>query len=147
MNEAETEFKKGIKLLEQKNFKGAEVYFKNAYNLNPKKAEYMSYYGLSLTFAEGNPQVGAELCNRAIKINASKQDFYLNLGKVYAKNKDRQKALATLKQGLKLNSKNSEIISEFSNIGQRKRSIIPFLSRNNLFNIYLGKLKTFLEKL
>ena len=144
---AEAEYKKGISFLEKDDFVNAEECFKNAHTLNQKEAKYVSYYGLATALSEKNPQVGVELCTRAIKMDCTAADYYLNLGKVYSKIKNRNKAMETFKIGLKHDNSNKKIIAEFDKIGQRKSPALPFLSRDNFFNIYLGKLKSFLIKL
>ncbi len=143
----ETEFKKGVEFLESMEYKNAEDYFKNAYNINPDKPKYLSYYGLSIALAGGNPRVGIELCNRAINMDCMNSDFYLNLGKIYALTKHRKEAIMTLKHGLSLNKDNTNIIKELDRIGLRAKSVLPFLSRNNYLNIHLGRVKSFLERL
>jgi tetratricopeptide (TPR) repeat protein len=144
---AQREFKKGKELLLDNDYLAAKEHLKNAYDLKPKNAEYLSYYGLGIALSGDNPQVGIELCSRAIKINPSTPEFFLNLAKIYIKIKDRKKAMQTLKEGLNVDKNDPDILREFHNIGQRKETVLPFLSRNNIMNIYLGRLKTFLSKL
>jgi tetratricopeptide (TPR) repeat protein len=144
---AEIEYKKGIKFLDSKDFSNAEDCFKKAYDINPNISKYLSYYGLSIALADGNPRVGIELCNRAIKMDCLNSDFYFNLGKIYMKMKDRKNAILALKHGLKIDKDNPKIKEEYKNIGRRSKPAVSFLTRDHLINIYLGKLKTFLNEL
>lgn len=144
---AESEFDTGLDLLEKTDYEGAKECFKNAHEGDRENPKYLSYYGLSMAYSDGNPLVGIELCNRAIKMEPENPEFYLNLGKIHAKIKDRQNAMAVFREGLEFDPKNKELINELNKIGQRKSSAVPLLSRNNIANVYLGKLKSFLEKL
>ena len=145
--QADQEFLKGISLLESKDYYNAEKSFKDAHDLDPENPRYLSFYGHSIAFAGKNPQVGIELCCRAIKAEQRDPDFYTNLSRIYIMIKDRQGALATLKQGMDAMPGNEKILDEFNKIGQRKSSAIPFLSRDNICNVYFGRLKSFLIKL
>ncbi len=140
-------FKEGLKFLNSLDYNSAESCFRVAYDSDPTSPKHLSYYGLSIAYNEGNPQVGLELCSRAIKVDSMNPDFFYNLGCVYKKMKIRNKAIQTLKMGLKLDRSNQKIIDEMNNIGLRTAPAISFLSRNSFLNIYFGKLKSFLSEL
>lgn len=141
------EFNKGLELFELNEYVKANEAFKRVHEFARDNSIYLSYYGLSIAFAGGNPQVGVELCHRALKSDSFNPLFYLNLGKVHARMKHRKEAIIALKQGLKIDRNNQKIIAELNKIGLRSDPAISFLSRNSLVNIYFGKLKTFLKEL
>jgi len=143
-SEAETHFLRGLIFLKKGNYQRAAECFDEAIRIDQsqklfeKEAKYLSYYGLCLALGEGNVGKGLELCQKAIKENVFQPDFYLNLGKVYLKKGSKRKAIKAFRQGLQLDRNNEQIIIELKQLGTRKRPFIPFLSRDNPFNKYIG---------
>jgi tetratricopeptide (TPR) repeat protein len=79
------------------------------------------------------------ICQKALETGLFRPELYCNLGKVYIQRGDRKSAIKTLQQGLSVDNQNKEILNLLKEIGIRKTPIIPFLSRDNPINKYLGK--------
>jgi hypothetical protein len=66
--------------------------------------------------------------------------FYLNLGRAYLKDDKKNDAVRAFQEGLKNDPENRDILWEMQKLGTRKKLPLPFLSRSNPINVYLGKL-------
>lgn len=101
-------------------------------------ARLLSYYGLCLSLVEGKVKDSIRLCKKAIEMEFYHPEFYLNLGKVYAKAGDKAKAVEVFNQGLKIDDNNREILQELKKLGVRKSPPLEFLTRRNFLNKYIG---------
>ncbi len=143
-SEADTHFQRGLNLMKAGNYRKASECFDEAIrtdrsqNLFEKKAKYLSYYGLCLALGEDKVDEGLSFCKKAIRENFFQADFYLNLGKVYLKKGSRGEAIMAFRQGLQLDKNNAQIKSELERLDKRGQPFFFFLSRNHLFNKYLG---------
>ena len=101
--------------------------------------EMMSLMGYSLAKEAGQFQTGIELCHKAIKINPHNCEHYLHLGRIYVLAKKREQAIKAFHLGLKIR-KDSRIIEELRQLGNRKSPPFPSLSRGNVVNKLTGKI-------
>ena len=136
---AETFFNDGLSLLKQNKTREAMVAFKKALNVRPNIPRYLSYYGLSWAMDSKKSDEALRVCQKALEIGLFRSELYCNLGKAYIQRGDRISAIKTLQQGLSVDNQNKEILNFLKEMGIRKTPIIPFLSRNNPINKYLGK--------
>ena len=116
----------------------------------PSDPFFLSYVGYLMAIVENKPREGAIMCEEAIYIlrKAESADtafflplFCLHLGKAHLKADRKEAAINAFREGLKLDSRNCELLSEINAIGSRKGPVISFLRRSNLINKYLGKLR------
>jgi len=126
------------RLLRRKNFKNALVLLEDAVAHYPEDPFVLSYYGYTLAQVEKQGDKGVLFCKKAIEVlhktvplgkDAILPTFYLNLGRAY---------VSTL--GLKIDPRNNDLIWELKKLGTRRKPPIPFLSRSNPLNKYLGKI-------
>jgi tetratricopeptide (TPR) repeat protein len=103
-------------------------------------SELISYYGLCIAYAQNRIEEGVRLCQSAVKQEVLRPDFYLNLGKVYLKADQKNKAIDTFRKGLEIVDDKRSLIQELRRLGLRKKPILNFLPRNNFLNRYLGLL-------
>jgi tetratricopeptide (TPR) repeat protein len=106
---------------------------------------YLSYYGMCLTCFSGRHHDGIYFCREAIQKENYNPDLYLNLGKALLAAHRRREAHQTLSRGLEVDPENPNIARIIRSMGTRRRPPIPFLSRGNPLNVFLGKL-TYPEK-
>jgi tetratricopeptide (TPR) repeat protein len=78
------------------------------------------------------------MCQSARQENPEKSLHYLNLGRIYLMAGHKRSAMATLRQGLKM-ERNPAIITELKELGVRKPPPLANLSREHLLNRLLGK--------
>jgi tetratricopeptide (TPR) repeat protein len=109
----------------------------------------LSYYGCLTAVVENNPTKGINICEDAIRTLDTTMPFgseffypvfYLNLGRAYLKGNRKKDALRAFQEGLKNDPGNHDILSEMKKIGTRKKPPLPFLSRSNPLNKYIGML-------
>jgi tetratricopeptide (TPR) repeat protein len=131
-------FEKGRALLKENNTLAALSCFEKAYG-NARLPAIESYLGLCLAVERGQIKDGIALCLEAIEKDAENSFHYLNLGKIYLREKKRAEAIDLFRKGLAFGD-NAEIRQMLDSLGTRKRPLFPFLSRNHFMNKFSGKL-------
>ncbi len=129
-------FKKGLAFLKEDNILGALTCFEKAYGLK-KTPEAQSYFGFCIAVERGKITEALDLCRNAISKEPANPVHYLNLGRVYLKAGKKTDAIATLRKGLSFGD-NKDIRLVLESLGTRKKSIFPFLTRDNFLNKYIG---------
>ncbi|MCL4457527.1 MAG: tetratricopeptide repeat protein [Nitrospirae bacterium] len=140
ITEAEEFFTKGLNELAAGHGLPALVNFEKALKIDHKPL-YLSYIAYCTARERGQIGKAIELCEDAIKLEPENSILYLNLGKIYLHAGDREAAIRAFRAGLK-HEMNREIINELIKLQTRKPPVIPFLSRNNPINKYLGIILT-----
>ncbi len=102
-------------------------------------ASAFSYYGLCVVKVRRRYAEGVKYCQVSLRSNPLDPDHRANLAMVYLERDDRAKAVETLNAGLRLDSRNRRINHVLDVIGRRRPPVLPFLSRNNPLNVWLGK--------
>jgi len=82
----------------------------------------------------------------SLKANFMDADHRANLAMVYLERNDREKAIQTLHEGLRLQPKNRQIQKIFREIGRRRPPVLRFLPRDNPINVWLGRRRSEREK-
>lgn len=136
--EAEKEFSRGLKALQEDNSLAALVCFEKANTLGDRPV-YFSFLGFCAAKERGQIQKGILLCSAAIEKEPENGVHYLNLGRIYLVAGNKQEAIRVFRKGLAYGP-NQEIVGLLEKIGTRKTPIIRSLSRDNLINKFLGKL-------
>jgi tetratricopeptide (TPR) repeat protein len=90
----------GMKDFKVGNFWGAAEAFSSASRLNPVKASYFYYYGLSLSHVPRRRHEAEENLQKAIEIDPLKDEYYLELGNLYLKSGLKQRALEVFREAL-----------------------------------------------
>ena len=133
-----TDFLKGKALFAEGKLSDACKYFYKSYTADRGNPEFLSYYGVSVALGKGEIKLGLELCTRAIKMEFYRPEFYVNLAKVYDASGNKKGAITALTKGAKYETKGEDIHDMLVELGFRKRPILPFLRRANVFNKTLG---------
>lgn len=131
-------FEKGLALLKDDNPLAALTCFEKAYTLK-KTPELQSYLGFCIAAERGKITEALGLCNLALAHEPDNPVHYLNLARIYLKADKKTDTIETLRKGLSF-GENAEIHQLLENLGMRKKSVVPFISRNNFLNKYLGLL-------
>ncbi len=113
----------------------------------------LSYYGYLKACIERRYRTGIEDCTRALSLfqkkllrgevdgaETSKSVLYLNLGRAFLAAGKKRLAFEAFNKGLQSDKRNNELQSELQKMGIRKISPLPFLSRSNPVNAFLGKM-------
>ncbi len=134
----ENPFEEGVRALNAKRTGEALQWFERAAaeERTPLVRAYLAYCRARV---QGNYREAIALCMEAMKEEPKNSDIYLNLGRVYLLAGQRKPAIRAFDLGLRY-QKNSQIVNELALLGRRKAPPLPFLSRSNPLNKYLGKL-------
>lgn len=102
-------------------------------------ASAFSYYGICMAKIRRKFTDAVKYCNISIRANPLDPDHRANLALVYLERNNRSKALGAISAGLRLDRQHRRLIRLRDSIGRRKNPVLPFLSRDNPVNIWLGK--------
>lgn len=142
-------FEEVRQLLRKRNSKSALKTLRYALENFPSDPFFLSYYGCLLAIVENKPKEGIRICKDAIGSLKNSVPFgseffypvfYLNLGRAYLKDDNRDGAVTAFKEGLKNDPEDHDLLWEMKKLGLRKRPVIPFLRRGNPINRYIGML-------
>ena len=145
---AEESFDKGMKALIDGRAREALAFFEAAIALEKKfgrakpQARYLSQYGLCLGTVTSNKREGIKFCREATTLEEYNPDLHWNLGRAYLAARRRREAHQALMRGLSLQPDHRGIASELRRMGVRRKPMLPFLSRDNPLNMFLGRLRT-----
>ena len=103
-----------------------------------KDPRHISYYGLLIAVGEGKVQKGLALCEQAVEEVRYDSEMYLNLAKLHFRTGRPSRAKEVLLQALKIDPKNPALIRQIAHVNPRANPILPFLTRKNPLNKYLG---------
>ena len=134
--ETKKHFDKGIKTLNKGNILAALSFFEKALKIEENPV-ISSFFAFCIAKERGQVQKAISLCKDAIKEDPEKSFHYLNLGKIYLLEKEKEEAVNIFRQGLQY-EENQQIVDELNKLGTRKSLILPFLKRSNFINKYLG---------
>ena len=109
-------------------------------------ASAFSYYGVCVAMVKRRYADAVNYCNVSLKANFMDADHRANLAMVFLERNDREKAIETLNEGLRLQPRNRQIQKIFREIGRRRPPVIRFLPRDNPINVWLGRRRYEREK-
>ncbi len=136
-------------LLRRGNGKSALNVLRHTLEKFPADPFLLSYYGCLIAVIENKSKEGIRICEDAIKMLNTAMPFgaeffypvfYLNLGRTYLKGNRKKDAVLAFQEGLKNDPENHDILWEIKKMGTRKPPSLPFLSRSNPINRYIGML-------
>lgn len=100
---------------------------------------YFSYMGLGLAKYRNQLPQGIKLCRHAIKLEFFQTEHYVNLARIcLLQERYRRDAVDAVKEGLRIDPENVELIELGRQLGQRKPPVLTFLGRTNPLNQALG---------
>jgi len=108
----------------------------------------LSHFGLCVAVVEKQTRKGVELCRAALKAQFYEPAHFVNLVKLYVERDDRKNAVKVLEQGLRRIPGDPALNRISARIGYkiRAKAFIPFLSRGNPVNVFLGRIRSALKK-
>lgn len=136
LDEQEQILKKGIDLARRGKYKEA-LQFLNMKNCQ-KNPMAVSHFAVATVMTDCDKAI--EICKESVKAEDHNPEIYMNLGRLYAMANRKDLAFKALEQGLKISPKHQGIMGLFNVLGQRKKPVLPFLSRTNIINKMLGVL-------
>jgi hypothetical protein len=102
---------------------------------------FYSYLGYAIALVEQRVPEGVKLCRHAIKVEFYQPDNYLNLARTLLLAKDRKGVVDAVQRGLKIDPHHPQLVDLGREMGIRRPPVLPFLSRTNPLNRFLGSLR------
>lgn len=136
------------KLLRSGNNRQALRILKEGFGEFPEDLFIMSYYGCLTAIVEKKFDKGIKLCQGALeKLGTATEKsvhaaFCLNLGRAYLAGGQKEQAIEAFNNGLTFDKKNRDLLWELKKLGTRKNPPVPFLSRGNPINKYIGMIRS-----
>jgi tetratricopeptide (TPR) repeat protein len=137
-------FKLGTEALNAKDYAAAHRFLLAALEQD-RSPDHLSQYALALALHAGDIQTSIALCQEAVKMDPKNPEHFLRLGTIHLVGGRKKEAIRIFRLGLRV-GKNPTIVRWLQQLGDRKKPIIPFLSRTNPLNKYLGKIRMTLSK-
>ncbi len=100
-----------------------------------------SFLGFGVAKRQRRIRDGLRLCEHAVKVQFYEPDNHWNLARVRLLANDRRGAVRAIARGLKLDPNHRGLRGVREEIGVRRRPTIPFLSRDNVLNRLLGRMR------
>lgn len=133
---AELEFTQALAALAAEDVKSALPHMEKALRLRDAP-EWYSYLGYCIARQRGQHRKGLELCQASLAAEPDNPVHFLNLGRIHLTKGDKNEALRIWREGMTKGG-SPELVQQLERLGTRKRSVLPFLGRNNPLNLYLG---------
>jgi len=128
------------KCVARADFDGAlRLVFGQVHKHEKQHPEIVAIYGCCLSMVQGNHKEGMDICKKAMKAAPKKPNLHFLLGLVYMSADLRTKAVDIFEKGLELAPEHTLINRAMSEMGERQKVSIPFLSRSHPLNISLGR--------
>jgi len=100
-----------------------------------------SYLGYGIAHREGRLQEGLTLCRHALKLEIFEPDNYVNLARTQLLARDRAAAVRTVREGLRVDRLNEDLLALKATLGVRRGPMLKFLPRKHPLNRALGRLR------
>lgn len=108
---------------------------------------YFSYLGFALAKQRNQIPQGIKLCRHAIKLEFFQTENYVNLARTcLLSEKYRREAFEAVRDGLRVDSENPELVELERQLGSRKAPVLSFLGRKNPLNRLLGSFRHLLSR-
>ena len=98
-----------------------------------------SYFGVCLAAIHHKYAEAVQYCEISLRVNPLDPEHRTNLALVYLERDELARAFECLNAGLRLDRKNRRLNSVLDRLGRRQQPVVPFLSRQNPINIWLGR--------
>ena len=141
-SDTEKEYKLGQEELRLQNYSQALDHFSFLLALSspsdPMYPMYQSYQGLCQVLV--GEEEGILLCRQSAKSISSSIEIKCNLALAELQLNKRHKAISIVESGLKLDPSNKHLKKLHSRLETRRKPFLPFVSRDNVINVAVGKI-------
>lgn len=133
-------FAKGVDAINSRNMVSALALFERVVQLdnNPTNRSYLAF---CIAKERGQFKKAISMCEEVLREEPENPLHYLNLGRIYLLNAQRNDAMKIFREGLQ-HGENKDTVNELIKLGMRKPTVIPFFKRENPLNKYLGVILT-----
>ena len=119
----------------------AHQLFERAHRRSASDPRIMSWYGLTLVVVERNSNLGLLYCDQAIRQAGPEAELLLNQARAHLALGQRERAVRAIARGLERWPGDPSLRAAQASMGWRRRPVLPFLSRNNPVNRWMGGLR------
>ncbi len=137
---AEAAWEEGRIAFHARHLEAAHAAFGRAHRRDGRDPRFMSWYGLTLVLVEKNSNLGAQLCDQALRLGAA-PELVLNAARVHLALNQRERVLQVVTQGLARWPDDPGLVAAREALGTRLRPALSFLSRHHPINRLLGRLR------
>lgn len=134
-------FKNGIEHLQARSFSQAaddfQIAFESVSESHKHRNIYASYFGISRLMQGDSTAI--KLCRMAICNEWKNADVFLNLARAELFCENRLNTVIAIERGFDIDRYHPGLSHLYKKVGRRKRNAVPFLSRKNLVNRWVGK--------
>jgi Flp pilus assembly protein TadD len=134
-------FKEGVQLLKGGYPQKAVLQLRRCVEVDSTNPYYLSFLGLAIARSEKRWAEATKLCETALQLKRREMQLHLNLAEVYVASGHRDSAIATLDHAKESFGPNARLTKARCRVEKRRSPILPFLDRQNMLNISLGKLR------
>ena len=104
-------------------------------------SEFFAFLGYGLARYQDEVQTGLKLCRRAVEIDGYQTAGHYLLARTYLLAGDRRSAVKAVERGLRIDATSDALLALKAEMGARRPPVLPFLSRRNILNRTLGRLR------
>ncbi len=138
--EAQGALEEGLRRYQAGDVEGAHESFGIAYRRAPSDPRIQSWYGLTLVLVERNSNLGVVLVDGAVRNGRPDPELVVNQSRVAMALGQRVRAVRALERGLAFHPGEPTLVEARIALGTRQRPVLPFLSRRNWLNRFLGRM-------
>lgn len=138
--EARAALEEGLRRFQAGDREGAHEMFGLAYRRAPSDPRIQSWYGLTLVLVERNSNLGVVLADGAVRNGRPDPELVINQSRVAMALGQRIRAVRALERGLAFHPGEQSLVAARVALGTRQRPVLPFLSRRNWLNRFLGRM-------
>jgi hypothetical protein len=102
---------------------------------------FFSTLGYGIARYQQRTEEGLKLCRHAVKLQFYEPENYLLLARTALLCENRAEAVKAVRGGLKVDANNAQLQALSTELGIRQLPVLPFLSRSNPLNQFLGRLR------
>jgi tetratricopeptide (TPR) repeat protein len=134
-------FEEGRAAFLARDLETAHQAFSRAHRKDTRNPRYMSWYGVTLVLVDRNLNLGAQLCEQALRSGGVDPELLLNQARVHLALNQRDRAVRSVSRGLELWPEDPRLCAARDALGTRRDPVVPFLGRKSPLNRLLGRLR------
>ena len=145
--ESQTYFNHALEQINRNNYRKALDHLMEAIQIVPGRPQYVSFFGYCIAMVHHDYQRAVRLCRQAAVALPMDPALHVNLGKVLRLQGDNAAAHRAFLDAWKASNKRDALAAaELTRMGVRRPPFLPFLSRSNWCNKYLGMIRATVER-
>lgn len=144
--ESQSLYNLAIEKIKRNQYREALVHLSEAIRIAPGNPYYRSYFGYCLAQSEGEFERALRFCRNACNSRPMDPELHINLGRIYKLVGDNASAYKAFVDAWKVCKGHPMAAAELTRMGVRRPPVLPFLSRSNWCNKYLGMVRATFER-